>query len=413
MGDQAVMAARIASPATASPSQRVGVNVLMEAAHPVLELVCRLKLREFEEAIEPLRVRLRAMIDAFDERVRRAGVDEQSRTVVHYCLCTFVDEAVAATPSGGAGAWASHSLLVTFHKEASGGERFFSFLDSLSRDPATHLDVLELIYVMLALGMEGRYRLLENGPFQLETVRDKLRRMLVAQRGSLPAWPGAAHMIENKWQGRGQWPVSRMLVAGALAMSASLAVTLEISLHEQAWPVVETLGRVRVAQVSAPTPSPASTASSASTNVIAQTLSHRLAQDLDAHRVAIYGSPGRAVLTLGSDGLFASGSSTVLASRAELLRRIGGALRDLDARIVVVGHTDDEPTSPGRPTNWQLSLARATVVVNLLREEAGDPERFFAQGRGASEPVAANDSPANRARNRRVVVTVVARGGAL
>ena len=103
----------------------------------------------------------------------------------------------------------------------------------------------------------------------------------------------------------------------------------------------------------------------------------------------------------------------MLASRAELLRRIGGALRDLDARIVVVGHTDDEPTSPGRPTNWQLSLARATVVVNLLREEAGGPERFFAQGRGASEPVAPNDSPANRARNRRVVVTVVARGGAL
>ncbi len=411
MGDQAVTASQIAS-----PPERAGVNVMMDAAHPVLDLVCRLKLREFEEAIEPLRVRLRAMIDAFDERVRQAGVDERSCTVAHYCLCTFVDEVVAATPSGGAGAWASHSLLVTFHKEASGGERFFSFLDTLSRDPSTHLDVLELIYVMLALGMEGRYRLLDNGRMQLETVRDNLRRALAVQRGNVPAWPGAAQMIENKWRGRGRWPVSRMLVAGAIAMCASLTVALEISLHEQARPVVETLGKVHVAQRSVPAlrqASAASPAPSAAANAIALTLAQRLAQDLAAHRVVIESSPGRAVLTLGSDGLFASGSSTILASRAALLRRIGGALRDLDARIVVVGHTDDEPTSPGKPTNWQLSLARATVVVNLLREEAGGPERFLAQGCGASEPVAPNDSPANRARNRRVAVTVMARGAAL
>lgn len=142
-------------------------------------------------------------------------------------------------------------------------------------------------------------------------------------------------------------------------------------------------------------------------------LAKRLAPDLDAHRVSIDGTSARAIVTVGSDALFASGSATVLASRAAVLRRIGAALRDLDARIVVVGHTDDEPPSPGKPSNWQLSLARATAVVNLLREEAGGAERFLAQGRGASEPVVPNDTPAQRARNRRVVVTVIAGDGSL
>jgi type VI secretion system protein ImpK len=49
----------------------------------------------------------------------------------------------------------------------------------------------------------------------------------------------------------------------------------------------------------------------------------------------------------------------------------------------------------------------------LLREQAGGPERFLAQGRGASEPVAPGDTPQNRARNRRVVIAVLAGGAAL
>lgn len=399
MGDQTMTA------------ERAGINVLMEAAHPLLEIACRLKLREFEEAIEPLRERLCAMMDAFDEAVRSTGIGERTRIAARYCLCTFVDEIVAATPSGGGGAWASRSLLIVFHQEASGGERFFSMLQSLSRDAAAHLDLLELIYVMLALGMEGRYRLLDDGRFQLETVRAELRRLVLGERGALPAWPGAADDGATLWRGRRRWRLPNLLVVGSLAALILFVAGLEVSLHEQAQPVIATLARLRVAfapasiTASASAPAPAA---GAPESELARTLTTRLAADLDAHRISIDGTPARAVVTVGSDGLFASGSATVLASRAAVLRRIGAALRDLDARIVVVGHTDDEPPSPGKRSNWQLSLARAAAVANLLREEAGGAERFLAQGRGASEPVAPNDTPANRARNRRVVVTVVA-----
>ena len=400
-------AARIEPAAMASSARRGEGNVLLDAARPLLELACKVRRREFDEALEPLRARLRAMVDAFDASVRHAGIGEPVRMAARYCLCTFVDEIVAATPEGGAGAWASRSLLLLFHGETSGGERFFSFLDELSRDARAHLDALELIYVMLALGMDGRYRLVEGGRSQLESVCNELRALVVAERGIPPAWPGVVHAREHAWRGRRRWKLSVAVIAGSLTALASLVVILEASLHARAQPVIETLARMRVA--TKPREAPPPTATSA----LSEMLAGPLADDLSAGRIALEGGLDRAVLTLGSDSLFASGSAVVLADRIASLRRVGAALRGLDARIVVSGHTDDTPPSRGKRSNWQLSLARATAVVNLLREDAGAPERFLTQGRGASEPVVPNDSPTNRARNRRVVITIVARGGTL
>jgi type VI secretion system protein ImpK len=384
--------------------ERHEANALLTAARPLLALACRLRLRRTQEELEPLRERLRAMVDTFDAALDRIGADDAVRKAVRYCLCTFVDEIVAATPSGGSGAWASRSLLLFFHGETSGGERFFSCLRELSRDASAHLDALELIYVMLALGMEGRYRLMEDGPSQLESVRRDLRRLIVAERGTPPGWPGAA---ENISRGRRRWNARGALVVGSLSAFALLAVVLQARLHAQARPVIETLAGIRVA--AAPLTAPPIPAASALPTLLAR----RLADDLAAGRIALEGTSDRAVLTLGSDGMFASGSAVVMASRVPLLRRVGAALRALDARILVVGHTDDEPPSRGKRSNWQLSLARATQVVKLLREDAGEPERFLAQGRGASEPVAPNDSPAGKARNRRVVITIVDGPGSL
>ncbi len=412
MGDQTMSAARIEPVVAIAAARRSEGNALLDAAGPLLQLACRLRLGQFEEALEPLRDRLRAMVDAFDTAVEQAGSDEAMRMAARYCLCTFVDEIVAATPSGGAGAWASRSLLLLFHGETSGGERFFSYLHELSRNASAHLDALELLYLMLALGMEGRYRLMESGPSRLEAVRRELRRLVLAERGMPPAWPGAVCSDEPVWRGRGRWKACGTVVIGSLLAFALLLIALEARLHAQAQPVIDTLARIRVVPASQGV-SPQSASPVPATSALADLLARRLADDLSAGRIALESAPGRAVLTLGSDGVFASGSALVLPDRFPLLRRVGAALRELDARIVVVGHTDDEPPSPKKPSNWQLSLARATEVVNLLRDDAGGPERFLAQGRGASEPIAPNDSPANRARNRRVVITIIAGRGSL
>jgi type VI secretion system protein ImpK len=96
-----------------------------------------------------------------------------------------------------------------------------------------------------------------------------------------------------------------------------------------------------------------------------------------------------------------------------LIQRIGDALKDVPGNVVVAGHTDNQRLLSARfPSNWHLSQARADVVKDMLAARTGSPGRFVAEGRGDTEPIAPNDSPANRAKNRRVDITILAPGAA-
>jgi len=83
----------------------------------------------------------------------------------------------------------------------------------------------------------------------------------------------------------------------------------------------------------------------------------------------------------------------------------------VSGHVVVAGHTDNQRLLSARfPSNWHLSQARADVVRDMLAARTGTPNRFEAEGRGDTEPIAPNDSPANRAKNRRVDITILAPG---
>jgi len=74
----------------------------------------------------------------------------------------------------------------------------------------------------------------------------------------------------------------------------------------------------------------------------------------------------------------------------------------------VTGHTDNQPIRSLRyPSNWHLSQERAAAVKDLLASRV-PPARLKAEGRADSEPVLDNSTPANRARNRRVEITLSA-----
>jgi type IV/VI secretion system ImpK/VasF family protein len=76
-------------------------------------------------------------------------------------------------------------LLVTFHNE-TWGEKFFQLLARLSQNPREHILLLEMINYCLLLGFEGRYRVLDNGRTQLETIKQRLWQMIRGVRGSYP-----------------------------------------------------------------------------------------------------------------------------------------------------------------------------------------------------------------------------------
>jgi type VI secretion system protein ImpK len=91
--------------------------------------------------------------------------------------------------------------------------------------------------------------------------------------------------------------------------------------------------------------------------------------------------------------------------------RVAEALKDEDGRIIVVGHSDSVPLTPGRfRDNAHLSLARAEAVARMFGETIGDPSRITAEGRGDTEPIATNETAEGRAQNRRIEILLV-KGG--
>jgi chemotaxis protein MotB len=108
--------------------------------------------------------------------------------------------------------------------------------------------------------------------------------------------------------------------------------------------------------------------------------------------------------------LFDSGKAEIKKEGKKILEKVGAALASSDKTIRVVGHTDNVPLAAGAgyASNWELSTARATTVVRFLQDQSKiDPLRLIAEGRGEYAPVAPNDTPENKQKNRRIEITLL------
>jgi chemotaxis protein MotB len=106
--------------------------------------------------------------------------------------------------------------------------------------------------------------------------------------------------------------------------------------------------------------------------------------------------------------LFAPGDATLTGASREALSAVAVLLKNDPHQVQVEGHTDDVPiANPLFPSNWELSAVRASSVVRLFIDNGMAPARLTAVGHGANLPVASNDTPEGRARNRRVAVTII------
>ncbi|MDO9371189.1 MAG: OmpA family protein [Gammaproteobacteria bacterium] len=106
--------------------------------------------------------------------------------------------------------------------------------------------------------------------------------------------------------------------------------------------------------------------------------------------------------------LFESGQAAITHEGQQFLLRITPLLQQVPNKVLVEGHTDDVPIGTDRfPSNWELSTARASSVVRLMIEEGGiDPLRFSASGYAHYHP-RFDPTPENRAKNRRVEITIL------
>ena len=117
------------------------------------------------------------------------------------------------------------------------------------------------------------------------------------------------------------------------------------------------------------------------------------------------------VLSLPELVFFESGAATLRAEALPFLQSLAEALIELDRQIKVQGHTDNVPMRSAQfPSNWELSAIRAVMVVRALGELYGVPsQNLSAVGYADSRPVTDNQTPENRAKNRRVEIVVLER----
>ena len=113
----------------------------------------------------------------------------------------------------------------------------------------------------------------------------------------------------------------------------------------------------------------------------------------------------RTVVLISGDNLFSSGSAEVNTGYHALLAEVGDAINQVTGPVQVVGHTDNVPIRSFRfQNNYELSRARATDVVRILSQTVSVPSRLVPNGVADTQPLFSNDTPANRARNRRVEI---------
>ena len=130
--------------------------------------------------------------------------------------------------------------------------------------------------------------------------------------------------------------------------------------------------------------------------------------DADIGLQVIYSEEG-AHLSFEDGVLFDFGRADLSHKGYAVLDKIADVIRRMTYPIRVEGHTDNVPIRTKRfPSNWELSTIRAVNVLKYLVDEGKiDPRRLSAVGYGESKPIAANDSPRHRAKNRRVEIVLL------
>lgn len=137
-------------------------------------------------------------------------------------------------------------------------------------------------------------------------------------------------------------------------------------------------------------------------------LATALSKEIAAGVLEIETAGRRIVIRIKEHGSFPSGSAELSRDFRPVLKIIRQQLRDIDGRIIVEGHTDNDPISTARfRSNWALSSARAVSVAHGLFEDPElDQARFTITGFADTKPLVSNANAAGKARNRRVEVVI-------
>jgi type VI secretion system protein ImpK len=396
-----------ADPSVVAAMSRDGLNPLVAAASVLLGLASRLRGTTTQKDVEGLRDRVVRELKNFEANASATGLSRELVRTAHYALSATIDDLVLSTPWGGQSAWAKRSMVSTFHNEVVGGERFYEILNHLHKNPGRSAEVLELMYVCLALGFEGRLRITGRGTSEHSRVRDGVYRTLRERRGDFerelsPHWRGleAAHRPLTSYIPA--WVIAVVTAAVLSLMFVGFTYALNDASDRGAdLAQLQPVGAIDIGRPQpAPPPEPPT--------VIPTVFFKFLEPEIKGGLVTVEENAQRILVQISGDGMFASGSDKLDPEFVPLMERIGKALEDQPGDALITGHTDNVPIKKSLrfPSNYHLSVARAETVKAIVTAELSDPSRVTAEGRGENEPVADNSTPEGRRKNRRIELIV-------
>jgi type VI secretion system protein ImpK len=401
-GAPAPRKAAVQGQALAAPT----ANPIMRAASPLLLLLGRLRTALVRPPAGGVIVQIAAAIEKCDAEMKAAGVAPAEAATAKLALCASADEVLANLPGDDRAGAGEPGLMTRFFGEKDGGRRFFDELDRIEKNPRAHPSLLELFHACLALAYQGAGA---GADAARSGLREILQKTGPAPPTSLsPHWQGqplASHAVGVRVP---LWTVAG--IVGVLLFSAFIGFRL--SLGHRAEAAAEALGALnpltpivigRKAEVPPPPPAPPTPAQASQLEHIRNVLAPNIA----AGTLTVDATANQIVIRIVDRDLFQPGKSAILDDVKPLMMYIAMALDDDRGSMKVVGHSDNKPISNSRfASNFELSLERAKIVGDLLKQTLSHPERVETEGKGADAPIASNETPEGRSKNRRVEIVV-------
>ncbi len=162
-------------------SSNISINNLINASDPILTLVTKLRQIPAPPDANVLYLNLCHEIKAFENKAQTQGYRLQIIFAAKFVVCALLDELIAITLWPNL-EWKKYSLIETFHKENWEHDQFYLILERGLQDAVAHIDLLELIYICLRLGYEGKFRSIERGHLELKSMIDHLYHVITQHR---------------------------------------------------------------------------------------------------------------------------------------------------------------------------------------------------------------------------------------
>ncbi|MCH8506138.1 MAG: type VI secretion system protein TssL, long form [Ectothiorhodospiraceae bacterium] len=378
---------------------------LADIAATLLQLSTELGQAHARVDVRVLHRQVSHQIQDFRQRAEQAGFPAETVRKASYLLCTLLDETVLNSSWGEHSQWSQKSMLRLHHGETYGGESAFRMIDEALGAVRKDGAYLEIAYLCLGLGFQGKFRIDRQGRLKIEQYREDLYRELIEARDNHRRELSPDAAVDPRSGGRllGFTPV--WVLASVLATIGFGAYLFMLTALNRG------SDQLMSAMAELVPPPETETAMPAQERPLTDMLKELLASEMEQGAVRIEDGARSVTLTLQAGELFESASADISPAYGPVLDKIARSLEAVPGRVVIAGHSDSRAIRTVRyPSNWHLSLARANAVAHHMAETGNLAGRLIPEGRSDTQPVADNETAEGRARNRRVTIEIAHSG---